>query len=762
MIRINRNMNRRKTFSMRYKIGYLSFVLVLGITPQLFSQNATPVANNDNLGAFTNSGANTIDVQANDVDDSPVLTTSIITPPLHGVALVLGGDSIVYTPDTNFCGIDSLVYKICDNGLPSLCDVATVIITVSPTDADGDGLNDVFETSADNDADGVYNFLDIDSDNDGISDANEAQVILSCTPVPIDTDADGVPDYLDLDSDNDGLTDMLESGFSGLDTDDDGLVDNLSAIDLNGNGMPDVCEGSVDRDFDGDGAPDRIDLDSDNDGLSDNLEVYMNAADTNGDGIVNASDAGGTDSDGDGIPNGLDGFVGPGDGAGGQNETILDPDRDNLINSNDLDADNDGLGDVIEGAWFLLDTDANGVVDGTDTDNDGIINVATLDGNAVFGGDPGTQLMTVQDNDKDGVMDAADLDADNDGIGDVWETFHAALDTNNDGVIDGIDVDNDGFLDVAGIDSSMSYGALFGSQSTLNLDFDMDGSFNSEDLDDDNDGVNDVVELGWGNLDADDDGVIEGTDNDMDGFINNPYVDNNATFGATPGKVNENTNDYDGDTKYDFLDLDADGDLIYDYAEDFNPYYLLDGNQDGIVDGTDTDGDGIVNAMPVDTNNTYGANAGSQNQVTMDTDGDGRINSEDIDSDGDTAIDSLEWDGNFDKVGNDDCDNNALPDFLDPYPCNIAMPDAFSPNGDGINDVFHIPGLQSYPNNTFSVYNRWGTAVYEMNKYTNDWNGTSKVFGGIGGETLPVGTYFYILNLGNGTDPLSGFIYLNR
>jgi hypothetical protein len=52
--------------------------------------------------------------------------------------------------------------------------------------------------------------------------------------------------------------------------------------------------------------------------------------------------------------------------------------------------------------------------------------------------------------------------------------------------------------------------------------------------------------------------------------------------------------------------------------------------------------------------------------------------------------------------------------------------------------------------------------VFEQEKYANGWNGTSSVFGGLGGEDLPVGTYFYVLDLGNGSTPMSGFIYLNR
>lgn len=93
----------------------------------------------------------------------------------------------------------------------------------------------------------------------------------------------------------------------------------------------------------------------------------------------------------------------------------------------------------------------------------------------------------------------------------------------------------------------------------------------------------------------------------------------------------------------------------------------------------------------------------------------------------------------------------------------VTIPDAFSPNGDGVNDVFNIVNIESYPNNKFTVYNRWGNKVYEATPYTNlqAWDGTSQ-YGSAFGEGLPESTYYYILELGNDTDAYTGFIYLRR
>jgi gliding motility-associated-like protein len=91
----------------------------------------------------------------------------------------------------------------------------------------------------------------------------------------------------------------------------------------------------------------------------------------------------------------------------------------------------------------------------------------------------------------------------------------------------------------------------------------------------------------------------------------------------------------------------------------------------------------------------------------------------------------------------------------------IEIPDAFSPNGDGVNDVFVIPNLDSYPNHSLKIFNRWGTQVYEAAPYLSNWDGTSEHAATIG-EQLPVSTYYYILDLGNGEDSFTGFVYLKR
>ena len=75
--------------------------------------------------------------------------------------------------------------------------------------------------------------------------------------------------------------------------------------------------------------------------------------------------------------------------------------------------------------------------------------------------------------------------------------------------------------------------------------------------------------------------------------------------------------------------------------------------------------------------------------------------------------------------------------------CELELPTGFSPNGDGFNDGYYIKGIDRYPDNEVIVFNRWGNEVYRKSNYKNsDWVGQNN-----GGEDLPEGTYFLILDV---------------
>ncbi|MCH8331605.1 MAG: gliding motility-associated C-terminal domain-containing protein, partial [Bacteroidetes bacterium] len=84
------------------------------------------------------------------------------------------------------------------------------------------------------------------------------------------------------------------------------------------------------------------------------------------------------------------------------------------------------------------------------------------------------------------------------------------------------------------------------------------------------------------------------------------------------------------------------------------------------------------------------------------------------------------------------------------------VPSGISPNGDELNDRFLIKGIEKFFGSELLIYNRWGKKVFESTNYDNSWRGTNKR-----GEDLPDGTYFYILNLSDGTNR-SGYIVLRR
>jgi len=91
-----------------------------------------------------------------------------------------------------------------------------------------------------------------------------------------------------------------------------------------------------------------------------------------------------------------------------------------------------------------------------------------------------------------------------------------------------------------------------------------------------------------------------------------------------------------------------------------------------------------------------------------------------------------------------------------PLAASVVVPNAFTPNNDGVNDTWNIKNIYLYPNNTVDIFNRYGQKVYSAINYGTPWDGTYK------GETLPTGTYYYVIDLKNGTRALSGYVALIR
>lgn len=86
----------------------------------------------------------------------------------------------------------------------------------------------------------------------------------------------------------------------------------------------------------------------------------------------------------------------------------------------------------------------------------------------------------------------------------------------------------------------------------------------------------------------------------------------------------------------------------------------------------------------------------------------------------------------------------------------INFPDGFSPNDDGFNDVWQVDNLNLYPETTVEIFNRWGQSIFFSTGYATPWDGKYE------GKNLPVGTYYYVIDLKNGTKPLTGPVTIAR
>jgi gliding motility-associated-like protein len=90
------------------------------------------------------------------------------------------------------------------------------------------------------------------------------------------------------------------------------------------------------------------------------------------------------------------------------------------------------------------------------------------------------------------------------------------------------------------------------------------------------------------------------------------------------------------------------------------------------------------------------------------------------------------------------------------YP-QVIIPNAFSPNGDGINDTWNVKALHVYDQSETFIYNRYGQLVYHSKGYLTPWDGKRN------GSPLPVGMYYYVIDLKVNNEPkLTGSVLIIR
>jgi gliding motility-associated-like protein len=150
------------------------------------------------------------------------------------------------------------------------------------------------------------------------------------------------------------------------------------------------------------------------------------------------------------------------------------------------------------------------------------------------------------------------------------------------------------------------------------------------------------------------------------------------------------------------------------------------------------------------------------NAEMQDFNNDGKPDWRDDNDDGDkypTRYEDLNADGNW---ANDDINFDGHPEYLDyGRECEMFIPDAFSPNDDNIHDYFQIYCLTAFPDAKMYIFDQLGNKLFEKANYGNLevwgtpdrawWTGRQELGPGRSrGDKVPPGTYFYVLDLGNG------------
>ena len=93
--------------------------------------------------------------------------------------------------------------------------------------------------------------------------------------------------------------------------------------------------------------------------------------------------------------------------------------------------------------------------------------------------------------------------------------------------------------------------------------------------------------------------------------------------------------------------------------------------------------------------------------------------------------------------------------FIKVYP-KIVIPNSFSPNGDGFNDVWDIPAASAFPNPKLKIINRYGALMYQSTGEFKPWTGK------LNGKDLPIGSYYYTIYFNEDFKTYSGWVFLTR
>ncbi|AZQ59173.1 gliding motility-associated C-terminal domain-containing protein [Maribacter sp. MJ134] len=473
------------------------------------------------------------------------------------------------------------------------------------------------------------------------------------------------------------------------------------------------------------------------------------------------------DSDNDGIVNLFEDLDLDGDNDPATNPT--DKDNDGIPDYLDIDSDNDGIPDNVE-AQNVADYVAPS---GIDANNNGLDDAYENNGNL--------GLVPI-DTDGDGIPDYVDDDSDNDTVPDNIEGH----DFNQDGVADvsfsGNDTDgdglNDGFEGNEVNDNDVN-DDIDDPQSSL-PDTDGDGIPDFRDLDDDGDGINTPDE------DIDNNGDPTNDDSDNDGRPD--YLDPNGPVFTDPNF--EDITIICGDPIPPITDLGDVGGCTPPLVEFSEEIQMVDGSDDYNIERIWMVSDSCGNTAnftqtifvlqqqlaeiqieiciedsPVDLLDYLPESFDPSDTFTLFQEGT-QLNGSTFDPTvhgiGDytisytSSVDTCRYEVDFIVTVDQDCADCGI--------VSLEVSKAVTANNDGVNDLFEIRNneLCDYTFNVM-IFNRWGNKVFESQNYQNDWGGSSPDNAVFKSDSLPTGTYYYIVSINEqpNFEPLNGFIYLS-
>ena len=583
--------------------------------------------------------------------------------------------------------------------------------------------------TADCDGDGVPNGTEVDPNMDGTSGPDDTDPNDPCDYNPADVSLTPMEPWLSADCDGDGDP-------NGTDPDP------LDPCVFTAGSVGDITNPIyAAADCDGDGETNDTDPDPNDPCVGGDL-ANVDLMDTTSDWYV-------ADCDGDGVINGTE--VDPqGDGSPGQDGT--DPYDPCDFNMDDITV-------TQTGDWLVADCDGDGVTNG-DEMNDGTdpTDPCDFDAGSITGPQTGDWLVADCDGDGEdnGTETANGTDPEDpcDGgslanvdLMDTTSDWYVA-DCDGDGVINGTEVDPD-MTGTPGPDNTDPYDPC---------------DFNEVDIT--------VMQSGdWLLADCDGDGVTneDEVNSGTDPLDPCDYISTDITLPITTTvvcrpelevtKTAVTSGENVGDTITFTIEVENTGNVVLNDLDIIDTFTDVTGNMLTLttgplyVDSTlgSPEGTIIPEEIAIYTA-TYiitpeAINAGGVSNT---------VEASAIATNDGVIVQDISDDG-------DDLDGNNSDD-----PTVIALGcltifNEFSPNGDGVNETFVINCIDQFPNNKLEIYNRWGNIVYSMNGYNNTFDGRSNGRSVINAEDkLPVGTYYYVLNLGDGSEPRVGWLYINR